>query len=61
MKEKIEAMRAELDKAEQDVNLFVDAGNKSAGARARKSMQAIKKLAQEIRTGVQEAKNAAKG
>lgn len=60
MKEKIAALRAELDKAEQDVSLFVDAGNKSACARARKSMQAIKVLAQEIRVGIQEMKTAGK-
>lgn len=60
MKEKMAAMRAELDKAEQDVSLFEDGGNKSAGARARKALQNIKKLAQEVRVAIQDAKTAAK-
>jgi len=33
-------------------------GNMSAGTRVRKNMQAIKELAQKIRIGVQEQKNA---
>ena len=33
-------------------------GNNSAGTRVRKTMQAIKALAQEVRTEVQEQKNA---
>ena len=33
-------------------------GNMSAGTRVRKNMQAIKELAQKIRVGVQEQKNA---
>jgi len=39
-----------------DVTKFVD-GNSSAGTRVRKSMQAIKSLAQEIRVEVQDQKN----
>ena len=39
-----------------DVTKFVD-GNNSAGTRVRKSMQAIKSLAQEIRVEVQDQKN----
>jgi len=41
-----------------DVTKFVD-GNNSAGTRVRKSMQAIKSLAQEIRVEVQDQKNSA--
>jgi len=41
-----------------DVTKFVD-GNNSAGTRVRKSMQAIKGLAQEIRVEVQDQKNSA--
>ena len=41
-----------------DVTKFVD-GNSSAGTRVRKSMQAIKSLAQEIRVEVQDQKNSA--
>ena len=35
-----------------------EAGNNSAGTRVRKTMQTVKGLAQEIRTTVQEQKNA---
>ena len=41
-----------------DVERFEE-GNMSAGTRVRKNMQAIKELAQKIRVGVQEQKNAA--
>ncbi len=34
-----------------------DRGNKSAGTRARKCLQNIKKIAQEVRTEIQERKN----
>jgi|TARA_R110000851_G_scaffold17180_1_gene54883 hypothetical protein len=34
-----------------------DGGNNSAGTRVRKAMQAVKALAQEVRTQVQEQKN----
>ena len=39
-----------------DVTKFVE-GNKSAGTRVRKAMQAVKSLAQDIRVEVQEQKN----
>ena len=37
---------------------FYDKGNQAAGTRVRKGMQDLKNLAQEIRTEVQEKKNA---
>ena len=46
---------------EGDVSKFFEAGNNAAGSRVRKCMQDIKKLAQEVRKEVQEAKNAKKG
>jgi hypothetical protein len=49
--DEIEVLKAEYEKFER--------GNKSAGTRARKSLQTIKKIAQEIRTEIQEAKTKA--
>lgn len=43
--------------AEEDVSKFYEKGNKAAAVRIRKAMQDIKKLAQELRTHVQETKN----
>jgi len=46
-----------LNDSQNDVNKFCE-GNNSAGTRVRKVMQAIKALAQEVRTEVQDQKNA---
>ena len=46
-----------LNDSQHDVNKFCE-GNNSAGTRVRKVMQAIKALAQEVRTEVQDQKNA---
>jgi len=43
--------------AEDDVSRFYEKGNKAAAVRIRKAMQDIKKLAQDLRTHVQETKN----
>jgi hypothetical protein len=43
--------------AEADVVKFSDKGNKAAGTRVRQAMQELKKLAQQLRLEVQEAKN----
>ena len=43
--------------AEADVSKFDEKGNKAAGTRVRQAMQELKKLAQAVRTEVQEAKN----
>jgi len=44
----VETLKSEYDKFER--------GNKSAGTRARKSLQNIKKLAQDLRTAIQTKK-----
>jgi transcriptional regulator with XRE-family HTH domain len=44
--EEIDVLKTSLDKFER--------GNKSAGTRARKSLQTIKKIAQELRIEIQE-------
>ncbi len=46
--DEIENLKVELEKFER--------GNKSAGTRARKSLQTIKKICQEIRTQIQDVK-----
>ena len=50
-------MQTVLDNSQGDVMKFCE-GNNSAGTRVRKAMQAVKALAQEVRTEVQEQKNA---
>ena len=46
-----------IAEAEEDVSKFYEKGNKAAAVRIRKAMQDIKKLAQDLRTHVQETKN----
>ena len=43
---------------EEDMEKFYEKGNKAAGTRARKQLQNLKKLAQEIRLEIQDKKNA---
>ena len=50
-------MREEMHSAENEAMKF-NTGNKSAGTRARKSMQTIKNAAQNVRVTIQEMKNA---
>ena len=45
-----------INDCQGDVTKFVD-GNNSAGTRVRKAMQDVKRLAQEMRTEVQNQKN----
>jgi len=45
---------------EGDFEKFYEKGNQAAGTRVRGGLQQLKTLAQEIRTEVQEKKNAAK-
>ena len=45
---------------EEDFEKFYEKGNQAAGTRVRSGMQALKTLAQDIRTEVQEIKNAEK-
>lgn len=49
-----------LDQLEPDINKFYEKGNKAAGTRARKTLQEIKKKAQDIRMEIQEWKNTGK-
>jgi len=47
--DEVELLKAEFEKFER--------GNKSAGTRARKHLQEIKKISQDIRVEIQESKN----
>lgn len=42
---------------EEDLSKFYDKGNKAAGTRARKQLQDLKKLSQDIRVEIQDIKN----
>ncbi len=55
--EKFEELVALLEQTRADVEKFYDKKNSSAGTRVRVAMQKVKTLAQEIRVGIQEAKN----
>jgi len=46
-----------IDSLEEDMDKFYNKGNKTAGTRARKTLQDLKKLAQEIRIDIQNSKN----
>ncbi len=46
-----------INDCQSDVTKFIE-GNNSAGTRVRKAMQAVKKMAQDIRVEVQDQKNA---
>jgi len=56
LEELIDLMQDEMHDAHQEVEKFM-AGNKSAGTRARKSMQTIKSAAQNVRQQIQAMKN----
>ena len=55
--EQLKSMVADL---EDDMVKFYEKGNKTAGTRARKKLQEIKGLAQEIRLEIQDFKNSGK-
>jgi hypothetical protein len=51
----LEPLLVEIENLKAEYEKF-QAGNKSAGTRARKCLQNIKKAAQELRTQIQESK-----
>lgn len=57
---RFDEMNELLDQLEPDINKFYEKGNKAAGTRARKTLQAMKKKAQDIRMEIQEWKNTGK-
>lgn len=54
---RIEQVRSLISELEPDMEKFYEKGNKAAGTRARKKLQEIKKVAQEIRLEIQDKKN----
>jgi len=56
LEELIDMMQDEMHSAHEEIEKFIG-GNKSAGTRARKSMQTIKNAAQNVRVTIQEMKN----
>ena len=56
LNELLNAMQDEMHSAHEEIEKFMG-GNKSAGTRARKSMQTIKEAAQNVRTTIQTIKN----
>ena len=56
LEELVDLMQDEMHDAHQEIEKFI-AGNKSAGTRARKSMQIIKETAQNVRKQIQTIKN----
>jgi hypothetical protein len=55
--EKFEQIKALIEATQGDIDKFFSKGNSSAGTRVRQAMQELKKLAQDLRVEVQEAKN----
>ena len=56
LNELLDVMQDEMHSAHEEIEKFIG-GNKSAGTRARKSMQTIKEAAQNVRTTIQSIKN----
>ena len=56
MSSKAETLKALVVEFDTNYEKFSDKGNKTAGTRARKSLQEIKKIAQEIRMDISNAK-----
>ena len=56
LNELLDVMQDEMQVAQQEIEKFTN-GNKSAGTRARKSMQTIKTAAQNVRQQIQAIKN----
>ncbi len=54
---RINQVKTLMASLEGDLDKFYNKGNKAAGTRARKSLQDLKKLAQDIRIEIQNMKN----
>lgn len=52
-------IKSVIASVEDDMSKFYDKGNKAAGTRARKGLQELRKLAQEVRLEIQDIKNKA--
>lgn len=54
---RIDEVRSLMTELEEDLEKFYEKGNKAAGTRARKQLQNLKKLSQDIRLEIQDIKN----
>ncbi|HLR89339.1 MAG TPA: hypothetical protein VK040_00130 [Balneolaceae bacterium] len=54
---RIEELNKLMEELEVELVKFYDKGNKAAGTRARKQLQELKKLSQDIRLEIQDIKN----
>lgn len=54
---RFEDVKQAIESIEEDMKKFYEKGNKAAGTRARKGLQELKKLAQEVRLEIQDIKN----
>ncbi len=54
---RLEQVKSLMSELEPEMEKFYEKGNKAAGTRARKQLQELKKLSQEIRLEIQEIKN----
>lgn len=54
---RFEDVKSVIEGIEDDMSKFYNKGNKAAGTRARKGLQELKKLAQEVRLEIQDIKN----
>jgi hypothetical protein len=54
---RIDEVKNLVSELEVDLEKFYDKGNKAAGTRARKQLQELKKLSQDIRLEIQDMKN----
>lgn len=54
--DKLQHLKEVMDAVSKDSTKFFEKGNKAAGTRARKNLQELKKLAQELRVAIQDAK-----
>ena len=55
--EKLIEIKELMTELEENLEKFYNKGNKAAGTRARKALQDIKNLSQELRKEIQEKKN----
>jgi hypothetical protein len=61
MSDKYEALKAQLEEMEKDVEKFYVKGQSAAGTRLRKQLNELKKIAQEMRVEIQAIKADRKG
>ncbi|MCG8373580.1 MAG: histone H1 [Balneolales bacterium] len=54
---RVSELQGLVDSVSAEMEKFYDKGNKAAGTRARKGLQDLKKLAQDIRLEIQAKKN----